>query len=85
VWLDKGNWGYKTFDDREKLFQQYSEMIGSLPALIRSGLSAAVYTQTTDVEMETNGLFTYDRKVLKFPREKMFQLHQQLYVGQATK
>ncbi len=74
-----------TFDDREKLFQQYSEMIGSLPALIRSGLSAAVYTQTTDVEMETNGLFTYDRKVLKFPREKMFQLHQQLYVGQATK
>jgi beta-galactosidase/beta-glucuronidase len=79
VWLDKGNWGYKTFDDREKLFQQYSEMIGSLPALIRSGLSAAVYTQTTDVEMETNGIFTYDRKVLKFPKEKMFQLHQQLY------
>jgi beta-galactosidase/beta-glucuronidase len=79
VWLDKGNWGYKTFDDREKLFQQYSSMIGSLPALIKSGLSAAVYTQTTDVEMETNGLFTYDRKVLKYPKEKMFQLHQQLY------
>ncbi|MDR3711601.1 MAG: glycoside hydrolase family 2 TIM barrel-domain containing protein [Puia sp.] len=79
VWLDKGNWGYRSFDDQEKLFQQYREMINSIPYLIKSGLSAAVYTQTTDVEMETNGLFTYDRKVLKYPREKMFKLHQQLY------
>jgi beta-galactosidase/beta-glucuronidase len=79
VWLDKGNWGYKTFDDREKLFEQYCEMIGSLSGLIRSGLSAAVYTQTTDVEMETNGIFTYDRKVLKFPKDKMLEVHEQLY------
>ncbi|MGJ7031545.1 glycoside hydrolase family 2 protein [Niabella hirudinis] len=79
LWLDKGNWGYRSFDDNEKLFAQYSEMIRSIPDLIKWGLSAAVYTQTTDVEIETNGLFTYDRKVLKFPREKMFQLHQLLY------
>ncbi|WP_300600312.1 sugar-binding domain-containing protein [Niabella sp.] len=79
LWLDKGNWGYRSFDNNEKLFEQYSEMIGSIPDLIKWGLSAAVYTQTTDVEIETNGLFTYDRKVLKFPKDKMFQLHQQLY------
>ncbi|MFO1022479.1 MAG: hypothetical protein U0903_17545 [Planctomycetales bacterium] len=36
-----------------------------------SGLSAAVYTQTTDVEIEVNGLFTYDREVLKIPLDKI--------------
>ena len=34
--------------------------------LIKKGLSAAIYTQLSDVEIESNGLFTYDRKVLKY-------------------
>jgi hypothetical protein len=38
-----------------------------------------VYTQTTDVEVETNGILTYDRKQIKMPVDKLFQLHQQLY------
>jgi hypothetical protein len=35
------------------------------PLIREKGLSAAVYTQTTDVEIEVNGLMTYDREVLK--------------------
>lgn len=79
LWEDKGNWGYVKFDDKQKLFERYSSLINSLPDLIKAGLSAAVYTQTTDVEVETNGLFTYDRKVLKFPLSEIYQLHQQLF------
>jgi hypothetical protein len=43
------------------------------------GLSAAVYTQTTDVEVETNGLMTYDRKVVKMPEAELKAAHQALY------
>lgn len=39
------------------------------------GLSAAVYTQTTDVEGEVNGLMTYDREVIKFLVEKLKEIH----------
>ena len=45
----------------------------------RNGLSAAVYTQTTDVEGEINGLMTYDRKVIKMPTETLKELHTKLY------
>lgn len=79
LWLDSGNWGYQTFENKDQLLDKYSSMINAIPEFIRSGLSAAVYTQTTDVETETNGIFTYDRKILKFPKDKMRLLHQQLY------
>ena len=51
----------------------------SLEKLIGQGLSAAVYTQTTDVEVETNGLMTYDRKVVKMPEARLRELHGKLY------
>jgi hypothetical protein len=47
--------------------------------MIPRGLSAAVYTQTTDVESEVNGLMTYDRKVFKFDVEKIRNLNNRLY------
>ena len=43
------------------------------------GLSAAVYTQTTDVEGEVNGLMTYDRKVTKVPVETLREMHSVIY------
>jgi hypothetical protein len=43
------------------------------------GLSAAVYTQTTDVEGEVNGLMTYDRKVIKIPVDTLKTMHDVLY------
>jgi len=54
-------------------------LIDKIPALIKKGLSAAVYTQTTDVEVECNGLMTYDRKVFKMPVASLKQVHSQLY------
>jgi hypothetical protein len=47
--------------------------------MIASHLAAAIYTQTTDVEVEVNGLMTYDREVLKFDVEKLEQAHAKLY------
>ena len=55
----------ETLEDAIRLEQQ----VFQLPALIGQGLSAAVYTQTTDVEIEVNGLLTYDRE-LKFDVER---------------
>jgi hypothetical protein len=48
--------------------------------LLREGLCASVYTQVSDVEDETNGLLTYDRKVLKVNAEKMKKIAQKLKI-----
>ena len=48
--------------------------------MITNGLSAAIYTQTTDVENETNGIYTYDRKVLKMPELKFSATNRALYL-----
>jgi hypothetical protein len=79
TWQDKNNWGYQSFKNKEELLNRYAQMIDKLPHLIEKGLSAAVYTQTTDVEIETNGLMTYDRKEIKMPVEKLKELHAKLY------
>jgi len=79
TWLDKGNWGYQSFKSKEELLTRYEKLISDLGRLIPLGLSAAIYTQITDVEIETNGLVTYDRKVIKIPEAKLHELHQALY------
>jgi hypothetical protein len=79
TWQAKNNWGYKTFTNPDTLFRIYSSFIDALQPMIQKGLSAAVYTQTTDVEVETNGLMTYDRKVIKMPADRLKALHQKLY------
>lgn len=59
-------WGYRMMSDKEELNDRYVRLLKQVWSLndLR-GLSAAVYTQTTDVETECNGLLTYDRAVLK--------------------
>ncbi|WP_407428993.1 glycoside hydrolase family 2 protein [Arcticibacter sp.] len=79
VWQQKDNWGYQSFKTADDLIDRYSSFMVKMQELIRSGLSAAVYTQTTDVEIETNGLMTYDRKVIKVPAAKLKSLHAPLY------
>jgi len=56
-----------------------------LETLIAQGLSAAIYTQTTDVEGEVNGLITYDRKVIKLPAPFLNILHSRLFKTPAAK
>jgi hypothetical protein len=78
LWWDKRNWGYKTFEDRVQLQAAYEGLIEKLAPLVKQGLAAAIYTQTTDVEGEINGLMTYDRKVMKFDAAKLAELHRKL-------
>ena len=79
TWTTKNNWGYQSFKNKDELFNRYAELMDKIPFLIQNGLSAAVYTQTTDVEVETNGLLTYDRKEIKMPVEKLKAVHSKLY------
>lgn len=85
TWQSKDNWGYRSFPNKEELLNQYTTFMNAFPALIKQGLSAAVYTQTTDVEIETNGLMTYDRKVVKMPEQKLQSAHQGLYDASLVK
>ena len=79
TWQQKDNWGYQSFKSKEELLKRYQELIYKLDKLIPMGLSAAVYTQTTDVEVETNGLMTYDRKVIKISEAELDKVHRKLY------
>ncbi len=79
LWWNKRNWGYRTYTTRAELLQHYTELIEKLLPLIPRGLAAAVYTQTTDVEGEVNGLMTYDRRVVKLDPEQLTKLHRPLF------
>jgi hypothetical protein len=65
LWLDSKNWGYVQFKNGDEVTAEYVKYAGQLKDMVKRGFSAAVYTQTTDVESEVNGLMTYDRKVIK--------------------
>ena len=64
TWKDD-NWGYAVLESKEEITERYMEYIVSLIGLAEKGISAAIYTQTTDVESEINGLITYDREEVK--------------------
>ncbi|WP_084628474.1 glycoside hydrolase family 2 protein [Amycolatopsis nigrescens] len=57
---------YEMTDSQERLTQRYVEVSRDLEEVVRgNGLSGAIYTQTTDLENEVNGFYTYDRRVTK--------------------
>jgi beta-galactosidase/beta-glucuronidase len=71
VWEKDRNWGYVQYKSSEEATAVYVDYAEKLKKLIPYGYSAAVYTQTTDVEIEVNGLLTYDRKVIKLNEEQI--------------
>ena len=74
------NWGYQTYHSADELLSNYKYKFEQIVEMKKSmGLSAAVYTQTTDVEGEVNGLMTYDRKVIKVPVDTLHKMHSVLY------
>ncbi|AMV27317.1 Beta-glucuronidase [Gemmata sp. SH-PL17] len=79
LWKDTDNWGYRTFKTTEELRENYRLLVRRLHPLVGKGLSAAVYTQTTDVEVEVNGLMTYDREVIKFDVAETAKWHKALF------
>jgi beta-galactosidase/beta-glucuronidase len=83
TWVEKNNWGYQSFTDADALFKTYSGYLDRIANYIGRGLSAAIYTQTTDCEVECNGLMTYDRKVVKVQEDKLKSAAQKLYDASA--
>ncbi|MEK6248940.1 MAG: hypothetical protein N2C12_12225 [Planctomycetales bacterium] len=81
LWQEKKqNWGYSNFKDTEAIGEAYIRQIDKLRGFIATpGLSAAVYTQTTDVETEVNGLMTYDREVIKLGSENVIAANLSVY------
>jgi hypothetical protein len=79
LWRDSKNWGYRTLRTTEELRLGYRQLMQRLHPLVGKGLAAAVYTQTTDVEIEVNGLMTYDREVVKFDPKETAAWHKALF------
>ena len=72
-------YGYRFFEDREEFEKALLELYeNEIIPLVSEGLCASIYTQVSDVEDETNGLLSYDRRVLKVNKEKMLEIAKKL-------
>lgn len=78
LWQPDKNWGYVQFKNEKEVTDEYVKYGEELLNLIKRGYSAAVYTQTTDVEGEVNGLITYDRKRIKLEEDRLRKINQQI-------
>jgi hypothetical protein len=83
MWKETG-WGYQSFKTKEELTDKFVELMENLRFLQAKGLSGAVYTQTTDVETELNGLMTYDRAMLKMDEAKVHKAITDLFLPPPT-
>lgn len=75
LWEPNRNWGYVQFNSSKEVTDEYVKYADMLYQMIKRGFSAAVYTQTTDVEVEVNGLMTYDRKVIKLDEKRVKEIN----------
>ena len=75
IWEPNRNWGYVQFNSSKEATDEYVKYADMLYQLIFKGFSAAIYTQTTDVEVEVNGLMTYDRKVIKLDEKRLKKIN----------
>ncbi len=71
LWKPDRNWGYVQFKSSDDVTDQYIKYLDELRNLARICYTGAVYTQTTDVEIEVNGLITYDRKIMKVDEDRI--------------
>lgn len=78
LWEPNRNWGYVQFNSSKEATDEYLKYADMLLQLIKRGFSAAVYTQTTDVEVEVNGLMTYDRKVVKLDEVRVAEMNKRI-------
>ncbi len=78
LWATDRNWGYVQFKNSKEVTDKYVEYAEHLIELIKTGFTAAVYTQTTDVEGEINGLMTYDRKIIKLEEDRLRAINQKV-------
>jgi hypothetical protein len=79
LWQDTNNWGYQETESLADLNITYEQLISRLAPLISKGVAAAIYTQTSDVEVEVNGMMTYDRKLIKLDTSRTSMLAEMIY------
>jgi beta-galactosidase/beta-glucuronidase len=80
LWKQKGAWGHHgTVKTEQQMTDSYLALLEKLKPLIADGLCAAVYTQTSDVEIEVNGFMTYDRALIKMDAERITAANKSLY------
>ncbi|MEI7903469.1 MAG: sugar-binding domain-containing protein, partial [bacterium] len=84
LWKDEGSWGYVSFKTPAEATDAYVGLLTRMRPLIGKGLSAAVYTQTSDVEVEVNGMMTYDREQIKFDETRAAEAAALLYQPQVA-
>ncbi len=83
---NRRNWGYGGLpQNKEEYKERYHTSLEMLHELQAQGIAGGVYTQTTDVEGEINGLMTYDRKVIKIPAKEARELCIRCYSDRTTK
>ena len=78
LWQPDRNWGYVQFKSADEVLDTYEKYAGQLIDLIDDGFAGAIYTQTTDVEIEVNGLMTYDRKVVKLDMDRLSAINRKV-------
>lgn len=78
LWTPDRNWGYIKFASPKEVTDEYVKYARQLQEMVARGFSAAIYTQTTDVEIEVNGLMTYDRKVDKVDIPRIRAVNQEV-------
>ncbi|APQ18176.1 glycoside hydrolase family 2 protein [Maribacter hydrothermalis] len=78
LWKPDNNWGYIKFKNSKETTDEYVKYAEILKKMVNAGFSAAIYTQTTDVEGEVNGFMTYDRKVDKLDIDKVSKINKEV-------
>lgn len=78
LWEPDRNWGYIQYNSVEAVTNEYVKYGEMLLEYIKRGFTAAIYTQTTDVEVEVNGIMTYDRKVVKMDEERIRNINSRI-------
>jgi hypothetical protein len=80
TWQEERNWGYVSYNNSQELTDAYVNLLTEMRPLVGRGLAAAVYTQTSDVEIEVNGLMTYDREIVKMDEARITAAARKLYL-----
>lgn len=78
IWAPDRNWGYIQYKTPAEVTDAYIGYANYLDQLAYDWFVGAVYTQTTDVEIEVNGLMTYDRKVIKIDEDRIRETNRRI-------